>query len=383
MQNTKNATDRAYDTQKILADAGLNKGVALSVQTLSADALKNIRRDNISLETYLELQRRFARVHVETFSDMILGLPGETVESFIDGIDQLLESGQHNRIQFNNCAILPNAEMAAPEYVEKFHIETTSTEIINIHGTRELLEDDVPEMQELVVSTYSMTRDEWRLCRAYAWLTALLHFDKILQIPIILLHHLTETRYRAVFEAFMDADAERHPMIAGIRDFFIAEAASIQAGGSEYTHSAEWLGIYWPADEYVFIKMTQEKTLDTFYGEAESLLLELAAEANAPDEVTQAIKDAIRVNRALLHQPFIIDDVEFALDFNVMDVYKGVVEGSFVPLKRQKSTILINRSLRSYSNFQTWCREIVWWGNKKGAYLYSNTSANKELAGHH
>ena len=34
VQNTKNATERAYLTQKILSDAGLNKGVALSMQSV-------------------------------------------------------------------------------------------------------------------------------------------------------------------------------------------------------------------------------------------------------------------------------------------------------------------------------------------------------------
>ena len=34
VQNTKNTTERAYQTQKILADAGLNKGVTLSMQSL-------------------------------------------------------------------------------------------------------------------------------------------------------------------------------------------------------------------------------------------------------------------------------------------------------------------------------------------------------------
>ena len=34
VQNTKNTTERAYQTQKILADSGLNKGVTLSMQSL-------------------------------------------------------------------------------------------------------------------------------------------------------------------------------------------------------------------------------------------------------------------------------------------------------------------------------------------------------------
>ncbi len=39
VQGTKNATERAYAVQKILADAGLNKGVTLSMQSLDRDTL--------------------------------------------------------------------------------------------------------------------------------------------------------------------------------------------------------------------------------------------------------------------------------------------------------------------------------------------------------
>ena len=86
--------------KKILSDAGLNKGVALSMQSVDMPTLEAIKRDNISLNTYMELQRRFTRDKVETYSDLILGLPGETYESFVKGVDLLMENGQHNRIQF-------------------------------------------------------------------------------------------------------------------------------------------------------------------------------------------------------------------------------------------------------------------------------------------
>ncbi|MBX9635290.1 MAG: cobalamin-dependent protein, partial [Magnetospirillum sp.] len=166
VQNTKNATERAYATQKILSDAGLSKGVALSMQTLDGGVLKAIKRDNISLETYLELQRRFTRDKVETFSDLILGLPGETYESFISGIDTLITTGQHNRIQFNNLSILPNAEMAAPAYIHEHGLVTIDSEIINIHGSRVTAEDDVAEVQQLVVATATLPPQDWRRVRA-------------------------------------------------------------------------------------------------------------------------------------------------------------------------------------------------------------------------
>ena len=45
----------------------------------------------------------------------------------------------------------------------------------------------------------------------------------------------------------------------------------------------------------------------------------------------------------------------------------------------------VDRASKSYDDFQKWCREIVWWGNKKGAYLYAPRAAEitPELAGHY
>src|SRR6266404_786609 len=388
VQNTKNATERAYLTQKILSDAGLNKGVALSMQSLDETTLKNIKRDNISLETYLELSRRFTRDRVETYSDLILALPGETYDSYIEGIDTLIRAGQHNRIQFNNLSILPNAEMGDPDYLQKDQMVTVKSEIINIHGSKEELDDDVPEIQDLVISTYSMDREDWRRTRAISWMAAFLHFDKIVQIPLILIHELTGIAYREMFERFMEVDGARYPQLAEIRDFFIEEARSIQGGGPEYVYSEKWLKIYWPADEYVFIKLTAEGRFDAFYRELGELLVELV---NASERLVPlaAIKDAIRLNHALVSQPFVSDDVSLSLGYNVLEFWRGIREGSPVSLQHGSFSVLVERSKSHYADFDRWCREVVWWGNKKGAYLYSNRSSgnhpvasDRQLAGH-
>ena len=50
VQNTKNATERSYTVQKMLADAGMNAGVTISLQSTDQRTLKAVKRDNISLE---------------------------------------------------------------------------------------------------------------------------------------------------------------------------------------------------------------------------------------------------------------------------------------------------------------------------------------------
>ena len=270
--------------------------------------------------------------------------------------------------------------MGHPDYLRKYEIETVETEIINIHGKRDGIEDDVPELQELVVASYSFSREEWRRSRVYAWMTAFLHFDKILQIPFIIAHELIGISYRDLISGFVNADRKQYPMIGEIRDFFMAEAEGIQNGGAEYTYSEEWLGIYWPADEYIFIKLTTDKTIDVFYDEAKQLLFNIAGGDIAQNSLLQ---EAVTINRQLIHQPFMPDDLEVTLKSDLIGFYDNVRRGVRSPLRTEETTVLIDRSKRSYNDLQTWCQEVVWWGNKKGAYLYPNNVLTKQLAGHY
>ncbi len=383
VQNTKNGTERAYKVQKLLSDAGLNKGVAIALQSVDEHTLEAIKRENISTESFQELQRRFTRDRVETYSDLILGLPGETYESFADGVGSVIDNGQHNRIQFNNLSILPNAEMGDPAYREKYGMVTVETKIINIHGSlRETAEEEIYEVQDLVVATAAMPHADWVRTRAFCWMAALLHFDKALQIPVVLVRDLCDVGYREIFEAFLGSRAERYPVLADIKRFFVDKARDIQGGGAEYCHSAEWLDIFWPADEYVLIQLCVEGKLDRFYAEAESLLAELT-EAHSAALPRALLAEAVRLNRQLVKLPFQRDDIEVGTSHNIWEYYRSVLVGDRVPLEERACVNRIRRSQAVYETWTDWYREVIWYGNKKGAYLYGNDAAERELAGHY
>jgi radical SAM superfamily enzyme YgiQ (UPF0313 family) len=382
VQNTKNATERAYQTQKILSDSGLNKGVTLSMQTISQQTLEDIKRQNISLKTYDELQRRFTRDGVITYSDLILGLPGETYESFVAGVSSLITNGQHNRIQFNNLSVLPNAEMADPDYIVTHGIELVKSKILNIHGFQESSEDDIVEMQDLVIGTKTLPQDQWRKVRAFSWMTGLLHFNKLLQIPLILLHRQTGVPYHEMIEMFMGVDSVEFPLISEIRDFFLERAKSLQKGGPEFYHSRQWLGILWPDDEYIFIRLATEGKLDKFYEESKKILSSIISSVDAESD-REILFEALKVNRALIKLPNQFEDGEIETQYNILDVYYDTIRGGTLYLEKVPSTHTIKRSQKTWSDWEVWCREVVWWGNKKGDYLYGSHSSEKYYAGHY
>jgi len=383
VQNTKNATERAYQVQKTLSDAGLNKGVDIALQSMDPNTLTSIKRSNISTETYQELQRRFTRDRVETYTDLILGLPGETYESFVEGVSACIANGQHNRIQFNNLSILPNAEMGDPEYQKTHGMETVETRVVNIHGALAESDQEISETQVLVIATKTMPRNDWVRTRAFAWMAALLHFDKILQIPLVLIHEVCSVTYRELIELFLREPSADVPILSSVRSFFMAKASDIQQGGPEYCPSPpEWLGIWWPADEYILIQLCHEGKLEAFYQEAERLLRRFLEEQLLilPDDLLRA---AVQLNRQLIKQPFQTADLTLELPYNVWEFYQSALRGQPVPLERNTIRHAIDRTSNAWFSWENWCRDVIWYGNKKGAYLYGNAIQGTELAGHY
>ena len=138
---------------------------------------------------------------IKTFSDIILGLPEETYDTFTSGVAKLVGMGQHNRIQFNNLSILPNTEMGDPEYLEKYEMKVVENDIININGALGEWLDDIYETQQMVVGTKSMPGEDWVKTRVFGYVVAFLHFNKLFQIPIILANTVYGINYKELLTA--------------------------------------------------------------------------------------------------------------------------------------------------------------------------------------
>lgn len=369
VQNTKNATERSYTVQKILAEGELNKGVTLALQTVNKTALKNVGRENISLESFKELQCRYNRDRIETYTDLILGLPGETYDSFADGTSQIIEDGQHNRIQFINLSILPNAQMGDHEYQKKHGLVIIETKTINHHGSLSISEDGIDETQQLVVGTDTMPMQDWLKTRIFSWMCSFLYFDKIMQIPILLLHKVCGCNFRELTEAFLIGSDERYPILSEINQFFTEEAENIQQGGPEYCPSEEWLNVYWPHDEYVFIKLCADNRIGYFYQESRDILIKFMKKKNI--EIPSFFNELIDINHFLIKQPLKKEDIVLCMHYNIWDAYQSALTSKDFTIQQGKFVYQIDDRIdENWNSWEEWLREIVWYGNKKGAYLY-------------
>ena len=377
VQSTKNFTDRSYEIYRVMSEAGLSKGVSLSLQSVHPETLEAIRRKNIPAETFRHAQERLTSLGIETFTDIILGLPSETYDSFVEGVCQTIENGQHNRIQFNNLSILPNALMGDPAYQGRYGLEVVETDIVNIHGS---LSDGNPvlERQRLVVGTASCPRPDWVRARVFGWITALLHFDKLLQVPMVLLSRLYGIRYRQMLELFAAAEG-LPPILDEIRRFFADKAVAIQGGDEEFCQSRQWLDMGWPADELVMIQLCTEDKLSAFYEQAAAVLDGLLQREGLSGQ-RRLLDEAMLLNQGLIKLPFQTTDASVDLSYNLWDLYQGAIKGKRLSLLAGRFTYRIDRTTQTWLSWEDWCREVIWWGNKRGAYLYPCQRIGSKIA---
>lgn len=376
VQSTKNARERAYKVQKALFDNGLTKSINIAMQATDSHTLKSIKRDNISIEDYKELQYRFTKDKIPTYVDFILGLPGDTYEKFSNSISDLIGSGQHNRIQYNNLSILPNAEMANPEYIEEFKLETVKGPIVNMHGSLDETPDDgIYETQELVISTKDMPKNDWIKTRIYASTTEFLFFNKILQIPIfIAFAKISNLSFKNIFEKFISVkDKNKFPMITEINNFFEDHALGILKGKPEFVFSEKWLNIYWPPGEYAIIKLFSENKINKYYEEASQLLIELVNEVS----LNEIIRESCELNYKLIKKPMIKNDEEIKLHYNILEFYNKILLGENIKIISGEYNIKIIRSKEKLMDWNEWARKVLWFGHRSGNYMYNFEQVNK------
>lgn len=387
VQNAKNPKEHTIQALIVLERAGLNRATVMSQQSMNPETLRLVRRENMDLSEYFEMQKMAAKEGIYTMTDIIFPMPAETYDSVADGIETLISKGQHNKIQFGIISLWPNTEMNDPEYRELHGIESVRTDLANIHGKKTESKSGVEEKQELAIATNSMSRPDWVRTRVLTWMTDTIYFGKLLQIPAIILHQEYGVKYcREFIELFSSGSFRKYghfPVLSEILEFLTETARAIQEGRQgEFVHSKEHLDIYWPAGEYVFIKLVKEGKLDAFYQEVHDVLHNFLIETSreVPD---QLLSDCITLNRSLIKVPFQTEDLNIQLSHNIWDVYRQTLLGNEIELKSGKYTYAIDRTTETWNSWDEWYQKVVWYGNRRGAYLYGNKNPHQEIAGHH
>ena len=124
----KNGGRRLMEVTKILHDGGLLPTGIIALQTTDPTVLKAIARDNIKTEAYEKMMTYFNSEKIPMSSDLMIGLPGQTIESFATDLQFCFD--WKVSATGNYTSLMPNAPMAERRYKEQHEIVAGDDDMI-------------------------------------------------------------------------------------------------------------------------------------------------------------------------------------------------------------------------------------------------------------
>jgi radical SAM superfamily enzyme YgiQ (UPF0313 family) len=108
---------------KAIKKLGNTTSMSLSVQSLNDEILSNIKRDNISSEKLVQLAPALKNEGLDTTCDVILALPGETYDTAIQTIKDVLNANI-DWINIWTLMLLDGSELNTPKEREKWNLKS-------------------------------------------------------------------------------------------------------------------------------------------------------------------------------------------------------------------------------------------------------------------
>ncbi|MCF8479495.1 MAG: hypothetical protein K9H25_03615 [Rhodospirillum sp.] len=287
----KNTNERIFQITRRLHAHGMQKGVGLSRQSMSPTALAATKRDNIQLDTYHTLQKRFEGAGIPVFCELILGLPGETYESMVGGVGALLELSSDAQLIIVLCELYPNTEMADPAYRERHGLVVRR----NVsHGVHSNIHDGarVVEYIDYVIGSESMPVADWRRAGIFSWCTMTLMGLRLGSYLLRYLRHRLGVPYSDFLGWLSDEGriGDDVPLWRAELDHYGAFMDAIAAGKGRGVVVDGFGDLYWAVEEASFLRLADRAS--PFFAELERLVsryLVTVGREHDPEEVAEVI----------------------------------------------------------------------------------------------
>ena len=166
----KNHKEEFINMAKKLYDADLLQSLTLSLQTRNEEALEIIKRKTMNINDISFYTDMCKQVGLPYSTELMLGNPGETVDSWKEGYLEVVADGISCDIYA--VALLPGAELASEASLKEHKIEY---EPVQFPGVANPKYRPVREWMNQIVSTKWMNRDEMREMFQWTWCTRLGH----------------------------------------------------------------------------------------------------------------------------------------------------------------------------------------------------------------
>jgi radical SAM superfamily enzyme YgiQ (UPF0313 family) len=158
---------------KLIKNPKFNQGLTVSVQSMDLDVLENIKRKNLAQHKIENIFALCDKNNVPVYTEIILGLPGETKDTWKEGFYKIYRAGNHTGINILHAQMLENAEM---NLLQKKLYGITSVPVYDyMSGSYNY--NELQECVEVVTGTKDMPAEEMLDSQTFSWFMQTFHIN--------------------------------------------------------------------------------------------------------------------------------------------------------------------------------------------------------------
>jgi radical SAM superfamily enzyme YgiQ (UPF0313 family) len=189
----KNHKERVLEAAKLINGALRLSG---SVQSLDKQILKNIDRSNINEDEIMQLALSASEIGANSYSEIILGLPGDNLASHLMTIQKIIEA-DFNTVALYQLMLLPGTDLASRDSVSKWGMQTRYRVLPRCFGYWDVLGESInaAEIEEVCIANNTMTVDEYIKCRKMHLIINVFYNDGVFKEALRLLRMLGLSKY--------------------------------------------------------------------------------------------------------------------------------------------------------------------------------------------
>ena len=348
----KVSSDKIIPIAKQLQEVGLLRAVTLSLQSMDEQTLGIIKRANIKFDAFSELTASFRQNGISTYTELIMGLPGETVESFKKGFETILSDTTIGSVVVYNCGVLPNAPMNEPTYREKNKIKTVRSPIFLPHTSR--TSTGIEEFEYITTSTFSFTIEDLKEMYVYAWSIQVFHSLGIFKHISTYYNKLYDLPFIEFFEEFLTFCKVEHSMFSKEYEKVVNHVNKGYSGQGWADYDPQFGELNWPFEESSFLRMVQSKEKLAEGMNAFLIYLEHKNNYASKDDI---LRDLIKFQIFLLTTRDNLEDLKSdKFDYNWKNFFVENIE-----LQSRTSNYFYDNPITEKDPF-SWATKTIWFG---------------------
>lgn len=297
----KNSSDKVLRISEILQNAHIGFRVTLALQSLNAETLRAVNRINFKREFYERIRDVYHDNFLYSYIELMLGLPLETYESYMNGLEELMSRSVFDQIYSYPFLLFPNTQVASVESRRRYGIQG---KVMEGKYTKSKVSTAIVENMEVVIGTAAMPPEKWLDAFVDGYYTIGLHDDRLAFFVFWYLKRTHGIRITDLVVGMRRESArtpQAYPRVHGAFERLIGCATGVQQKGhSQLIEPEGYGGIPYDPPDGVFLELLLHK--DAFYAEFHELVRAFLREkAIGYDE--SELRDVFVFQRAVMADP--------------------------------------------------------------------------------